>query len=142
MSDYDNQDTLLKPWIDLNLAPIVNHSLQEWNARFTELTEEADLLNRNVFALTGIYQSINGMEYRARFDSSTCDVMDNLEISQECNIDSVIGMVMADFPICPSATFEYFMLPNIKHTLNSSLHIPGFKVWNQEEEEVRNKILG
>lgn len=135
-SDGEPEDTLFKPLIDSNLAPIRNHTLREWNTRFTELSEAEDFPKRNHFALTGIYHE-NDTKLRAKFDSSSCKVTDDMPISQECDIDSVIGVVTGDLPIRPTATFEYFPLPDSKFTLQSSLHIPGIRVQNQEEDEVR-----
>lgn len=126
---------VIKPALDENLPPIKDFNLRQWNLKFQELTAEPDLIRRDIFALTGHYTSDNDHQvYRARLDDDTCKLVGGA-ISQSCDIDSVIGVVQGHFPIANQATFKYYMLPSFTHTLEANLHIPGVRVYGQDEDD-------
>ncbi|KAF8597006.1 hypothetical protein BDV93DRAFT_562741 [Ceratobasidium sp. AG-I] len=131
---YAVDDAQLKPRLDENLDPIKKFNLRQWNNKFNQLTSD-DLVARDVFALTGRYKSTtNGNTYRAGFDEDSCRLVRGIRLGQVCDVDSVLGVIWGDFPIREQINFKYFMLVSFTHTLTSNLHIPGVKVYDQDEE--------
>jgi hypothetical protein len=127
----------IKPQLDHNLPPVVPHSLKDWNARFLSMVNARDMYERDAFALTGRYRDPTEPDavYRAKIDLDTCKLRSGMRISQVCDIDSVLGLVMGRFPIAQMATFKYYMLPSVIHTLTSNLHLPLEQLPDQYERE-------
>ncbi|KAG9085041.1 hypothetical protein FRC06_003758 [Ceratobasidium sp. 370] len=127
----------LKPHIDSNLAPVEPLSIAAWNELFDDLSLKVDLVERDLFALTGRYFDEEEELYRrAALDTDSCKLYRGISVQAECDIDSIIGVITGDFPIANEATFNYFMLPDVRYTLKSNLHVPGVRVHNGDDEEV------
>ncbi|KAG8735480.1 hypothetical protein FRC10_010467 [Ceratobasidium sp. 414] len=131
----------LKPGLDDNLGPIELHTLQDWNARFDEAERRDDeYLRRDIFALTGQYNldgtSSRNRKRRAGLDIQSCRIPADMYITTVCDIDSVIGIVAGSFPINDAATFMYYMLPDVKHTLSANLHVEPIKVRDENGDEI------
>ncbi|KAG8720475.1 hypothetical protein FRC08_000123 [Ceratobasidium sp. 394] len=126
----------LKPHLDCNLAPIEPLSVAAWNELFDDLSTKVDLVERDLFALTGRYfDEEDGLNHRAALDTDTCKLYHGISVQAECDIDSVIGIVTGDFPIADEATLNYFMLPDVRYTLKSNLHIPGIHIRDGDDAE-------
>ncbi|KEP45247.1 hypothetical protein V565_297650, partial [Rhizoctonia solani 123E] len=125
-----DEPALLKPALDENLPEIYAMSLEDWNRMYDLIAATRGLIARDIFALTGHFpdpedQGPNPRMYRAAFDISTCTLPAGMVIRQKCDIDSIIAIILGNLPLKPNFVFDYFMLADIRHTLNSNLHIPG-----------------
>ncbi|EUC59165.1 hypothetical protein RSOL_299270, partial [Rhizoctonia solani AG-3 Rhs1AP] len=133
---HNIQRQLLKN-VDRRLPTIKAMTLRQWNDIYRDLS--GDALARNTFALTGHYTCPeDGQRYRAKIDTSSCSITRHQELSQICDIDSVIGIIRGEFPLKPRRTLRYYMLASPTHTLTSNLHIPELTIHdeNGDEEEV------
>jgi hypothetical protein len=130
-------NAILKPHIDENLPEIKDYTLRQWNNKCCTLATSApDLVERDTFALTGHYTSAeDGQKYRAKLDFSGCGISRDMVIEQTCDIDSVLGVVMGEFPIAARVIFRYYMLSSFTHTLSANLHIPGVLVPDGDGDE-------
>ncbi|KAG8717072.1 hypothetical protein FRC08_008236 [Ceratobasidium sp. 394] len=129
-----------KPLLDDNLGRIVPHSFPDWNGRFDRTAQRGDGLRaRDQFALTGQYKLENAAPnhrgLRAGLDMESCRIPRDMYLTTVCDIDSVIGIVAGDFPIDLAATFTYYMLPDVKHTLSADLHISPVRVRDEHQNE-------
>ncbi|EUC54270.1 hypothetical protein RSOL_035330, partial [Rhizoctonia solani AG-3 Rhs1AP] len=125
-------EPVLKP-IDTDLPETVNVTLDQWNDLFDRLAAmDATLRERDLFALTGHFRDPDGPPagpvLRANYDSSSCHIVEGMSMEQECDIDSTIALMFAHIPIRDEAKLDYFMLPDVRYTLNSSYHVPGIEV--------------
>ncbi|KAG8795536.1 hypothetical protein FRC12_012975 [Ceratobasidium sp. 428] len=118
--------------IDQNLPPIQQHSLQEWVARWKELSDCNREDERDTFALTGHYNDPHtGERRRAAIDLSNNRPGDEHVFHQHCDVDSVIGIVTGALPVLSPAVIKYFMLQSISHTLDKSVHLPPVEVMSE-----------
>ncbi|KDN36764.1 hypothetical protein RSAG8_10628, partial [Rhizoctonia solani AG-8 WAC10335] len=119
---YDERKT-----IDKNLPALRTVALDEWLDIWTRLSDSGDNHARDTFALTGHYTE-NGQRLRAQIDLSGCIPTPTDTIQQLSDIDSVIGIILGDFPFLPDAILKYYMVLSPTHTLTADLHIPPIPV--------------
>jgi hypothetical protein len=133
-----NDYARIKPQLDHDLPPIKNHTLAQWNAKFRAFNDGCDYVARDRFALTGRYTSKqDDREYRAGFEASAFRLTTGMSMSSVCDIDSVIGVLRGPvFPIASHANFHFQMLPSVKHTLTSNLHLAPIRVTDDDGEEI------
>jgi hypothetical protein len=123
--------------IDKDLPAVMPVSLEEWGNIWLDLGATRDLCRRDLFALTGHFTDPEtGVTRRSTIDFSRHKIRADDHISQVCDIDSMIGIVLDEFPIRPAVTLKYFMLASAVHTLNSNLHIPPVTVPDENGSEM------
>ncbi|KAG8722659.1 hypothetical protein FRC08_014404 [Ceratobasidium sp. 394] len=123
--------------VDKNLPRLKRLSLDEWCETWTRLNSLAQRESRDIFALTGHFTDVDGQRRRAQLDLSSHRAREHHRMHQHCDIDSVIGVVLGDFPILEGAVLKYFMLHNVTHTLDSDLHIPPVTVVDEDGRDKR-----
>ncbi|KAB5589102.1 hypothetical protein CTheo_7464 [Ceratobasidium theobromae] len=115
--------------IDKNLPPLVQVSLDQWLEIWRGLAQFNRPHDRDIFALMGHFTDPDtGKRRRAGIDMASYQPSEADVFHQVCDIDSVIGVVLDDFPILPGAILKYYMLQSVTHTLSSDLHIPAIPV--------------
>ncbi|KAG8715075.1 hypothetical protein FRC08_011027 [Ceratobasidium sp. 394] len=111
--------------IDVDLPELTTISLSEWYEIWHRLHSDGQLVQRNLFALTGHYTDpVTRTKRRGKLGPHLHALRANHVVSQFCDIDSVIGLVRGQFPIKEDTTLKYFMLLSPTHTLKDNLHIP------------------
>jgi hypothetical protein len=122
--------------IDKNLPPIKLVSLAEWGTIWTELANAGNDRERDIFALTGHFvDPETGVTHRSKIDFSQQKTRAQDCIGQVCDVDSMIGIVLKDFPIQPAVTLKYFILASALHSLSTNLHIPPIRVADDDGSE-------
>lgn len=119
----------LRKRIDKDLPDPTRLSLSQWYSTWNRLKESGSREDRDRFALTGHYlDPLNGRPTRSRMDFYDHRIPENTLPQQLSDIDSVVGIVMHQFPIVAGVVLKYFMLLSPSHTLEANLHLPPIKV--------------
>ncbi|KAF8676166.1 hypothetical protein RHS04_06569 [Rhizoctonia solani] len=128
-------DLVLKPIDEVPERALIN--LKKWNKMYNSAAErDLGLRSRNVFAVTSRFEDTKNSDTmrRGAFDSATCLLEPGMMLEQECNVDSMVTVMPENIPIKNNVNLEYYMLPDIRFTLDSSYHIPGVKVQDRAHE--------
>ncbi|KAF8747157.1 hypothetical protein RHS01_11422 [Rhizoctonia solani] len=128
-------DPVLKPIDKVPERALIN--LKKWNKMYNSAAErDLGLRSRNVFAVTSRFEDTKNSDTmrRGAFDSATCLLEPGMMLEQECNVDSMVTVMPENIPIKNNVNLEYYMLPDIRFTLDSSYHIPGVKVQDRAHE--------